>query len=111
MPPENKIDDLEPFFGIEVAAELCGCASRTFYTFLEKYKEDFPAHYHHDGVERGHGRRILFRSEIVEIRNRMLGRFLNDRDKARNRRKNITLDRQKKTMHFEKPGALFFLTP
>jgi len=109
-----EIDDLEPFFGVDVTAELCGVSRRRLYDFLLKHGADFPEHYHHDGVESGHGRRLFFRSEVVEIRNRMLGRQLNSRDKARNHRKNRKRDapdRLKRTLYFEKPGALFFLTP
>lgn len=107
MQREQEIDkELEPFYGLHVAAELCGCTFRAFDSFLYKHARDFPAHYHHDG-DGPQRRRVLFRSEVIEIRRRMLNGLVNIRDRA-NGTGNVRLNKPKRG-HFDKPSAFFLL--
>ncbi len=113
MSDEDK--ELEPFYGLAVAAELCGCTVYALEHFLRKYAASFPKHYHHDGLDSGRGIIVLFRSQIIEIRKMMLSGQINWRDRAKGTvrangtRTNVDLGRLRKSRTFEKPPAHWLL--
>lgn len=109
-------DDLEPFYGLEVAAEICGCTKYALEHFLRKYPSEFPKQYHHDGTEGGRPIIVLMRSQIIEIRKMMLNGNIKWRDRAKiravgSRGQRISADvyRLKKSHFFEKPPAHWLL--
>lgn len=103
-------NDLEPFFSIDITAELCGVAPRTLYQFLERHMPEIVPHYHHDGVGSGRGARVFFRSEIVKIREKMLFKHVNYQDRALDTNTKIYKPRPRRMMRFDKPRASFLLS-
>jgi hypothetical protein len=61
---------VDPGFDLRVAAALIPCTPEALRQCLSRHREAFPARYRLDGTRRRH--RVLFASEINEIRSMML---------------------------------------